>query len=206
MSLREELFGLAPGVPRFRMLLPAEWASFPVTPELGGELEKRAREVFARAGRPDLDGVFSAQLSSAMRGLEESGANYVFLPSERTPGKDPLALSMIATFVNSPDGSLDGWIKTRVRSHGAEMLDPGGRIIRWHERRPGLDDETHRAHSIYVTPVPGTNRRRALMLTGSTVIGADSPDDDEYAVAVRMIFDAMASTVTWIIDDAEAQS
>ncbi|WP_259363498.1 hypothetical protein [Microbacterium esteraromaticum] len=42
------------------------------------------------------------------------------------------------------------------------------------------------------------------MLTGTTIIGAEAPENDDYAVAVRMIFDAMASTVTWIAaaDDA----
>lgn len=39
MSLREELLGLSSGTPRFRILLPAEWASWPVTPELGAQLE-----------------------------------------------------------------------------------------------------------------------------------------------------------------------
>ncbi|MFK0402259.1 hypothetical protein ACIQTT_08025 [Microbacterium sp. NPDC090225] len=202
MSLREELLGLAPAVPRFRILLPPEWASFPVTPELGGQFEQKAREVFARAGRPDLDGVFSAQLARAMRGLQEAGAKYVFLPSERTPGKDPFALSMVATYIDSPDGPLDGWITARVRA-GAEMLDPEGRIVFWRDRGPGLDGETHKSQSTYVIAVPGSNRRKALMLTGSTIVGAETDDDDEYAVAVRMIFDAMAATVTWIADDAE---
>ncbi|CAH0215154.1 hypothetical protein SRABI76_02367 [Microbacterium oxydans] len=203
MSLREELLGLSTEIPRFRILLPSEWASFAVTAELGGQLEQRTREVFARAGRPDLDGVFSAQLASAMRGLSEAGAKYVFLPSERTPGKDPFALSMIATYIDSPEGPLDAWITSRIRD-GAEMLDPEGRIVYWRDRREGLDEETHRSQSIYVIAVPGTRRRKALMLTGSTIVGADSRDDDDYAVAVQMIFDAMASTVTWVADDAGA--
>ncbi|AZS45918.1 MULTISPECIES: hypothetical protein [Microbacterium] len=202
MSLREELLGLSSGTPRFRILLPAEWASWPVTPELGAQLEQRTRPAFARAGRPDLDGMFTSQLNSAMKGLAEAGAKYVFLPSERTPGKDPLALSMIATFIDSPDGPLDAWVTSRIRD-GAELLDTEGRIVYWRDRRAGLDDETHRAQSIYVISVPGTNRRKALMLTGSTIVGAETADDDEYAVAVRMIFDAMASTVTWVADDVD---
>ena len=117
-----------------------------------------------RDGEAVLDGVFSAQLARAMKGLQEAGAKYVFLPSERTPGKDPLALSMIATFLSSPDGPLDGWIGAKVRE-GAEILDSTGRIIHWRERRAGLDDETRRAQSIYVMPVPGTGRRHTLMLT-----------------------------------------
>lgn len=205
MSLREELLGLAPAVPRFRILLPPEWASFPVTPDLGDQFERKAREVFARAGRPDLDGVFTAQLARAMRGLQEAGAKYIFLPSERTPGKDPFALSMVATFIDSPDGPLDAWITARVRS-GAEMLDPEGRIVFWRDRGLGLDGETHKAQSTYVIPVPGSKRRKALMLTGTTIVGAESDDDDEYAVAVRMIFDAMVSTVTWIVDDPEGDA
>lgn len=32
------------------------------------------------------------------------------------------------------------------------------------------------------------------MLTGSMIVGAQTSDDDEYAVDVRMIFDAIAST------------
>lgn len=197
MSLREQLLGLSTGAPRFRILLPPEWASFPVTPELGEQFERQVREVFMKAGRPDLDGVFTAQLRAAMKGLNESGAKYIFLPSERAPGKDPFALSMIATYVEPPEASLDAWVMKKIRE-GAEILDPEGRIVYWRERRPGLDGDTVRAQSTYVIPVPGTRRRTALMLTGTTILGAQAPDDDEYAVAVRMVFDAMASTVTWI--------
>lgn len=85
--------------------------------------------------------------------------------------------------------------KTR---EGAEILDPEGRMVYWRERRPGLDRDTVRAQSTYLIPVPGTRRRTALMLRGTTILGAQASDDDEYAVAVRMVFDAMASTVTWI--------
>lgn len=201
MSLREELLGLSTDAPGFRILLPAEWASFPVTPELGDQIEQRTRPVFAKAGRPDLDGVFSAQLSQAMQGLQQAGARYVFLPSERSAEKAPLALSMIATVIDSPEGTLDGWVSSKLQA-GAEMLDAEGRIVVWRERRPGLDEQTHRAQSVYVIPVPGSGRRRALMFTGTAVVGADAPDDDEYVAAARMIFDAMVSTVTWIAPES----
>lgn len=205
MSLREELLGLAPTVPLFRMLLPPEWASFPVTPELGDEFEHRARAVFARAGRPDLDGVFTGQLKQAMNGLVGSGAKYVFLPTERAEGKNPLSLSMIATFIDSPDASLDEWVMARVRD-GAELLDAEGRILYWRTLRPGLDGETQRAQCTYVIPVPGTERKKALILTGSTIVAVDAPENDEYLGAVHMIFDAMASTVTWVVDEPVSAS
>jgi len=34
----------------------------------------------------------------------------------------------------------------------------------------------------------------------------EGADDDDYAVAVRMTFDAMASTVTWIVETADART
>lgn len=205
VSLREELLGLAPAVPRFRILLPPEWESFPVTEELGARFEQQASAVFARAGRPDLDAVFSGQLKQAMDGLLHSGAKYVFLPLNREEGKDPLALSMIATYVEAPDDSLDSWVKAKVRA-GAELLDAEGRILCWRERRPGLDGETQRAQSTYVISVPGSRRTKALILTGTTIIGVGTADDDEYATAVRLMFDAMASTVTWIAVEADEVS
>ncbi|GAB6856309.1 hypothetical protein [Microbacterium xylanilyticum] len=202
MSLREELLGLAPTVPRFRILLPPEWESFPVTPELGRQFEQQASAVFARAGRPDLDAVFSGQLQQAMDGLLRSGAKYVFLPSQREEGKDPLALSMIATYAEAADDALDAWVMAKVRA-GAELLDAEGRILYWRERRPGLDGETQRSQSTYVIAVPGSRRQKALILTGTTIIGTHTPDDDEYPTAVRALFDAMASTVTWIAAEAD---
>ncbi|GAB3618688.1 hypothetical protein GCM10027416_32450 [Okibacterium endophyticum] len=200
MSLREELLGLAPATPLFRMLLPDEWQCFPVTPDLGNEVELRTREVFKKAGRPDLDGQFTAELHRSMQGLERAGAKYILLPTNRAADKAPLSLSMIITFVDSPDRSLDGWVTARIHE-GAQLLDPEGKIVFWHARTEGTDGETQQTQSTYVIPVPGSNRRQALMLRGTALIGIDTPDDDEYVTAVHSIFDAMASTVAWVRAD-----
>lgn len=204
MSLREELLGLAPEVPRFRILLPPEWRSFPVTPGLADQLEQRTRPVFARAGRPDLDGIFSSQLHTAMRGLQKAGTKYVFLPSERAEGKDPLPLSMTATFVDAGSGTLDGWVASHLR-RGAEMLDDAGRIVHWRHREPTMEGDAHSLQCTYVIPVPGSNRTKALVLAGTTILRVETPDDDDYITAVRSLFDAMASTVTWTVEPAGGQ-
>ena len=75
-SLRAELLGLPGGLPRFRLLLPEGWSATEITPEATEQMEQQARKVFMRAGRPDLDGVFSSTLERAMRELGRAGGRY----------------------------------------------------------------------------------------------------------------------------------
>jgi len=201
-SLRAELLGLPESLPRFRLLLPAGWQSHPITAETAERFEQQARGVFMRAGRPDLDGVFTSDLQRSMRGLERTGARYVILPENRPDGV-PLPLSLIVSLISGDNGvSLDDWVAARFRQ-GAQMLDQNGQIVFWRTRRPAGEPEVHQVQSTYVVPVPETGRNKALMFTGTGLVGSEAPEDDDMVVASNAMFDAIVSTVSWVLVPAD---
>ena len=50
----------------------------------------------------------------------------------------------------------------------------------------------------YLTPIPGSGRRRALLLTLVLLRGADVPPDDPPLLQMKALFDLCVSTLTWL--------
>lgn len=156
-----------------------------------------------QAGRPDLDASFGGSLQQSMRDLERAGGRYVILPGA---GSDGVAapLSLIVSVVSGENGaSLDGWVTERFRA-GARMLDAKGQIVFWRGRRPDPAQGVDQVQSTYVIPVPETGRATALVFTGTTLVEHDAGEDDEAIIAGNAAFDAIVSTVSWVLVDADA--
>jgi hypothetical protein len=200
-SLRAELLGLPGGLPRFRLLLPEGWSATEITPEATEQMEQQARKVFMRAGRPDLDAVFSSTLERAMRELGRAGGRYAILPGAGPDGVAP-PLSLIVSLISGEaDAPLDDWVAARFR-RGAEMLDRSGQIVLWRERSPAGERGVEQAQSTYVAPVPDTARTKALMFTGTALVEEGVPDTSDAVVAGYAVFDAIVSTLSWVLVDA----
>ena len=200
-SLRAQLLGLPGGLPRFRLLLPEGWSATEITSEATEKIEQQARQVFMRAGRPDLDGVFSSTLERAMRDLGRAGGKYAILPGAGPDGVAP-PLSLIVSVISGEDGApLDDWVAARFR-RGAEMLDRSGQIVFWRERSSAGEQGVEQAQSTYVAPVPETARTKALMFTGTALVEAGAPDTADMVVAGNAVFDAIVSTLSWVLVDA----
>ncbi|MGA7147640.1 MAG: hypothetical protein WBX17_04020 [Microbacterium sp.] len=202
-SLRAELLGLPESLPRFRLLLPEGWTATEITEEAGENLEKQARQVFMRAGRPDLDGAFSSLLERAMRELGRAGGKYAILPGA---GRDGIAppLSLIVSLISGENGApLDEWVASRFR-RGAQMLDDSGQIVYWRERSSAGEAGVEQVQSTYVAPIPETARTKALMFTGTTLVETGAPDTSDSVVSGNAVFDAIVSTLSWVLVEAPA--
>lgn len=196
-SLREELLGTPALEPSFRLLLPEGWTSHPISEATARSFEDRASAVFRRAGRPDLDGAFASMLRRSMRDLERAGAEYVILPpASEERGSAPV--SLIVSVISGHNGMpLDAWVAQRFRE-GAHMLDDSGRIVTWRSRKPGSEAGVEQVQSSYLLPVPDTDRKKGLLLTGTVMIEEGTSEDSVEIVASTAAFSAIASTVSWV--------
>lgn len=198
-TVREQLFGATAELPEFRLLLPAGWESLPLTDDTLAGLERRVHEFFVRAGRPDLDGTFTPRMVHGVQRAAAAGGKYVILPTS-PPGGQPLPLSMLVTVISGEGGgTLDAWVAARFRA-GATMLDDSGRVVTWRSERRGTGEEAgvKQVQLHYLEPVPETHRRKGLMLSGTVLLQEDGEDEPPLLVAAKAVFDAVASTLTWM--------
>jgi hypothetical protein len=204
VSLREEILGVSSVEPSFRLLLPEGWTAHRISESTADHFEARAGDVFRRAGRPDLDGAFASILRRSMRDLEKAGAEWVILPAaSEERGSAPL--SLIVSVISGQNGQpLDSWVAQRFRE-GARMLDDAGRIVTWRARKAGSEAGVEQVQSSYLIPVPETDRKKGLLLTGTVMIEAGAPDDSDAIVASSAAFDAISSTVSWVVPADVAQ-
>lgn len=198
-SLREQLFGSTPDLPGFRLLLPTGWERRALTERGIADLQQSVHEFFLRAGRPDLDGTFTPAMGRGLQRAMGAGARHILLPTA-PPGGRPLPLSMIVSTIDGEGGgTLDSYVAGRLRA-GASMLDDSGRMVTWRSERRGTGDDagTRQVQQHYLEAVPETHRRKALLLTGSVLLEADGDDEPPMLAAAVSVFDAIASTLTWI--------
>ncbi len=197
VSLREEILGAPSVEPAFRLLLPEGWTSHPISEDTAASFEERASDVFRRAGRPDLDGAFASILRRSMRDLARAGADYVILPpASEERGSAPV--SLIVSVITGQNGQpLDAWVAQRFRE-GAQMLDDSGRIVTWRSRKPGSETGVEQFQSNFLLPVPETDRKKGLLLTGTVLIEEGASEDSDAVVASSAAFAAIASTVSWV--------
>ena len=87
-----------------------------------------------------------------------------------------------------------------VAREGATPLLGDKRFLRAErETTQSLDGDTGIVTTVlYLTPFPGSGRRRALQLTLVIVRPPDAPADDEPMVQMRALFDLCVSTLTWL--------
>ena len=112
-----------------------------------------------------------------------------------------LPLSITASLAEDPfGGTLDRQITGLFRERDAVFLDDDRRIVRWEAARgPAREVDGVAAHFVdYLTPIPGTERRRALQFTAVIPL-PENPDDGDRDVVVRLVAlsDLIISTLTW---------
>ncbi|QTV80218.1 hypothetical protein [Microbacterium sp. NIBRBAC000506063] len=91
-------------------------------------------------------------------------------------------------------------MRTAIRSDGATPLLGDKRIMRVErETSDTLDGEPVLTTTIaYLTPIPGSGRRRALLLTAVIIRPPDAPADDAPLLQMKALFDVCVSTLTWV--------
>lgn len=159
-------------------------------------LKKRLTEV----KRPDLHGFFRAQVDQAHDLMKQQGVVAYFAATGETDSKAIVPASILATVRRSPDGgTLDALVTDAVREYGAEPLFGDRRFMRF-ERETTKTVEGGQivmTTIVYLTPIPGSNRRRALQLTASLARPPEMAADDEKMQAWKATLDLCVSTLRW---------
>lgn len=191
------------GIPAFRLVLPPGWVAHLPTNSGQREDVRKASAVFMQAGRPDLDAEFRTMMAQANQGMRRTKV-FAIYRQENVPLEELLPLSITASALDSPDAeNLDAWVTEAFRLRGAVFLDENLKhIVRWSAAtaRPAgasaIDGVGGRTVT-YIIPVPGTQRRKALVFTSTVVI----PDGDiipaEVLDGIELLSDAMISTFAW---------
>ncbi|QYJ05589.1 hypothetical protein KUV85_07905 [Nocardioides panacisoli] len=198
MTLRDEL-GVRPD-PEFDLDLPDGWARHGVDEESLQGLLAAVRRRCMDAHKPDLYAEMRLQMEEAFANMRRGGVFAYFCPSDPDPGTLAIPASINASVRRAEPGqSLDDLARTLIRQHGATPLLGDKRTLRCErERTSRLGTETLVHHSVvYLTPIPGAKRRRALSLVAGFARAPEVPTDAESIEATRFLFDACISTLRW---------
>jgi len=197
-SLRQELD--LPQVPEFEIELPAGWSRRDVTPESLAALTSATKQTFMQAHQPQMQGAMDHMLREAFEGMKRAGAFAIYAPfgaGESTPG---MVGSLLVRIRRAPAGkSLDGLVRELIRIKGATPLRGDKRMLRYaEEENVRLESESFVNHSItYLTPVPGSQRRRALELIASVVRPVAVPAESEWFNAQIGLMDLCVASFRW---------
>lgn len=198
VNLREQL-GVRKTVD-FEIDLPRGWARFDIDgghDELLGGMKKR----FMEAHRPDLFVEAKAMFDKAFDGMRKNDVFAFFAPAGEQPdGAVVLPASINASIrTGEPGQSLDKMAHNAIQKYGAKPLFGDPRTLRFErERTIDLEGEAIINHSlIYFTPIPGTQRRRALQLVAAFARTPDVAPDAPALVATRALLDACVATLRW---------
>lgn len=197
-TLREEL-GIRSD-PEFELDLPPGWTRRGVTDEVLHTMQEGVRTRLMEAQNPQLHAEVKALLEQSFATMRRDGAFAFFSATDPDPGTLFLPASIVASVrTAAAGGSLDDLVRTMVRQHGAAPLNGDPRTMRSEkERTVRLGAKSVINHSVvYLTPIPGSHRRRALQLTAGFGREPDSTPDDPLVVATRVLFDSVVSTLRW---------
>lgn len=163
-------------------------------------LEAAMKQRFMAGNRPDLHATLRAQLDQAFTLMKQQSVIAYFAPTGETTSKTYIPGSMFATIRRAPNGeSLDGYVAQAIQQYGAKPLFGDKRFIRFErETTKHLDGGSIVMTSIaYVTPMPGSNRRRGLQLTASIARPVEMAATDPKAVGWKTALDLCVSTLRW---------
>lgn len=188
-----------PQVPPYRLLFPAGWTRHDVTEESERALLERSRAQFKQYGRPDLDFQMTARVKASFRQLRTQNAFALFMMTE-APDNGVIPFSITAAYLRDPHGrSLDTRIAQIFREEGGEFLGDDRTIVRWTRSYRGLPDLPGAVNEQinYAIPVPGTERRLALLFSSSILNDDAATVDDPTREMLVTLSDAIMGTFTW---------
>lgn len=197
-SLRE-LLGVSK-YPKFELKLIDGWERHVPDAADRDALEAAMKQRFMAANRPDLHATLRAQIDQAFTLMKQQSVIAYFAPTGETTSRVYIPGSMFATVRSAPNGeSLDGYVTQAIQKYGAKPLFGDKRFIRFErESTKHLEGGSIVMTSIaYVTPIPGSNRRRGLQLTASIARPAEMSATDPKFVGWKTAFDVCVSTLRW---------
>jgi len=199
ISLRAEL-GAAPD-PDFTLVLPPGWVRRSVDGAVEKDMLGAMRSRLMQAHRPDLYAQMDRLLRDAFTQMRRVEAVAMFVPSADASEALYLPASLTASIQRAPAGeNLDDVVREAIAERGATALLEDKRFLRMEtDEVQTLEGERVAVTTVmYLTPIPGSQRRRALRLVLVIMRPVDVPADDPPMVAMRTLFDLCVSTLAWL--------
>lgn len=199
-SLREMLGAVKD--PDFELKLLPGWERH--TPDVVGKekLDAALKQRFMAANRPELHATLRSQLDEAYDVMKKQNVVAYFAQTGDMGGsKAYYPASILAAVRRSQDGSnLDAYVAQAIRDHGAKPLFGDIRFMRFErESTRVLEGGNIVVTSIvYVTPIPGSQRRRGLQLTASLARPESMSATDEKFIGWKNGLDLCVSTLRWL--------
>lgn len=203
MTLRDEI-GVRPD-PEFDLVLPPGWARHGLEDGSYDALLAQLKRRCFENHQPQVYAEMKAHLEQSFADMRKAGVIAYFTATD--PGPDTLAIpaSINASIKHAEPGTnLDDLVRSLIRDQGAEPLLGDKGTLRFEtERNVRVGTDTIVNHSVvYMTPVPGSKRRRALVLVAGFARPLDVSVDSESMNAHRFLFDAVAASLTWRAPDS----
>ncbi len=198
VSLREQLGGTPD--PDFALVLPPGWVRREVTDDERDRMLSKVRGRLMEAHRPDLYGRMRQLVTEAFTQMHRVSTVAMFTAADEAPDSAYMPASLTATVQHADPGqNLDAYVRSAILSDGATPLLGDRRIMRVErESSDTLDGERMLVTTVvYMTPVPGSERRRALLLTLVIMRPPEAPADDAPLLQMKTLFDLCVSTLTW---------
>ena len=195
-----ELLGAEPD-PDFSLVLPPGWVRRGVDEEEQERMLAQVRTRTMQAHRPDLHARMRVMVDDAFTQMRKVSTVAMFTAADDAPESAYLPASLTASIQHAEPGqTLDSYVRSTILADGATPLLGDKRIMRVErETSDTLDGEQLLVTTVaYLTPIPGSGRRRALLLTLVLLRGADVPPDDPPLLQMKALFDLCASTLTWL--------
>lgn len=197
-DLRAELGARA--VPEFEMTLPPGWTRKAVDETALDEMLGALRTRLMEAHRPEAYVELQPLLRQSFKAMQREGAFAFFTATEPDESTVWLPASIIASERRAEAGeTLDDLAVQLIREHGATPLAGDKRTLRFERERPArLGSQTVINHSIiYLTPIPGTGRRKALQLVAGFGRAPEDAADDPFVMKTKYLFDSCVATLRW---------
>lgn len=202
-TLREEL-GATPD-PDFELKLPEGWERRSPDEEDQERFEAALKARLMKLQRPDLFAPARAMLRESYAAMRRGGAIAFYAATGGSEDTLWIPGSVVVSVRRPPSGgTLDDVVRHAIREYGAEPLFGDKRFIRFEREKVVALEESSvlQATVVYMTPIPGSQRRRALQFTASFGRPVETPADDETSKMFKSTFDLMVSTLRWLEPDS----
>ena len=197
-DLRAEL-GARPD-PRYELVLPPGWVRTRPDQQALESMLAVSKERTRPAHLPDVYAMMKTSLSEAFEQMGRNGVEEYFMPGTDASSGLYIPGSMTAsTLHTTPQQSLEQIVYALITDQGGKPLHGDKRTVRVSkQRRVRFADTTLMNHTItYLTPIPGSKRRRALQLVASFAHLPEAPGYRGQVEATEEMFDACVATLSW---------
>lgn len=199
-SLREQLGGAKD--PDFALKLLPGWERHSPDDADRATLDAALKQRFMSINRPEFHAAMRVHLEQAYKLMKQQRVKAYFAATAETDSLAIIPGAILATTIHSDGGAtLDTHVAQIIRDHEAKPLFGDRRFIRYEREstKTAEGDEPVVATSIvYMTPIPGSKRRRGLQLTATLARPLDMAATDEKFVAWKLALDVCVSTLRWV--------